>query len=194
MPDIQTKEFSTFEVGKICNVAHTTVINWIERKELTAHATPGGHRRVYDNDLLVFLRRHHMRVPPELLETERKPGILIVDDEAEVLVMLARAFREHAPEFTVHTTQNGLEALMIVGREPPAVIVLDVVMPHMDGIEVCKTLKAGALSKSIKILVITGKKLTDQQRKYLLETSDGIFHKPFSALKLVQRAIQAAGE
>jgi len=191
---MQVKEFSTFDVGKICNVAHTTVINWIERKELTAHSTPGGHRRVYHNDLLAFLKQYHMRIPPDLLETEKKPGILIVDDEAEIIVMLARAFREHAPGFTVHTTQNGLEALMIVGREPPAVIILDVVMPHMDGIEVCKTLKAGALSKSIKILVITGKKLTDIQRKYFLENSDGIFHKPFSALKLVQRAVQAAGE
>ncbi len=191
---MQPKEFSTFDVGRICNVAHTTVINWIERKELTAHSTPGGHRRVYYSDLLSFLKQYNMRVPPELLETEKKPGVLIVDDDAEVLVMLSRAFREHAPEFTVRTTQNGMEALMIVGREPPAVIILDVVMPNMDGLEVCRTLKAGASSRDIKILVITGKRITEVQRKYFLENTDGIFHKPFSAVKLVQRAVQAAKE
>ena len=191
---MQSKEFSTFDVGRICNVAHTTVINWIERKELIAHATPGGHRRVYHNDLLSFLKQYNMRIPPELLETKKKPSILIVDDEAEVLVMLSRAFEEHAPEFTVRTTQNGMEALMIVGHEPPAVIILDVVMPNMDGLEVCRTLKAGESSKHIKILVITGKKITEQQRKYFLENTDGIFHKPFSALKLVRRVVQTARE
>ena len=139
---MQTKEFSTFDVGRICNVAHTTVINWIERKELVAHSTPGGHRRVYYNDLLTFLKQYNMRIPPELLETEKKPSILIVDDEAEVLVMLSRAFREHAPQFNVHTTQNGMEALMIVGREPPAVIILDVVMPNMDGLTALKEMRA----------------------------------------------------
>ncbi|MCX5792415.1 MAG: response regulator [Elusimicrobia bacterium] len=191
---MQEKEFSTFDVGKICNVAHTTVINWIERKELTAHSTPGGHRRVYHSDFLVFLRKYHMRVPPELLEKEKNPVILIVDDDAEILSMLSRAFKEYAPEFKVRTTQNGLEALIIVGREPPNVIILDVVMPKMDGLAVCKTLKAGASSRHIKVLVITGKKLTAQQRKYFLENVDGIFQKPFSAIKLVERAIQVLKE
>jgi len=191
---MQDKEFSTFEVGKICNVAHTTVINWIERKELVAHATPGGHRRVYHNDFIVFLKKYQMRIPQELLEAEKKPGVLIVDDDAEILVMLSRAFREHAPQFQVRTTQNGMEALMLVGREPPKVIILDVVMPEMDGLAVCRTLKAGVSSKHIKVLVITGKKLTTQERGYFMETVDGIFHKPFSAIKLVQRAVQAAKE
>lgn len=188
------KEFSTFEVGRVCNVAHTTVINWIERKQLPAHATPGGHRRVYHNDFITFLKKFNMRIPPELLETGRKPGVLIVDDDAEVLAMLSRAFKEHAPEVRVHTTQNGMEALMLVGREPPAVIILDVVMPGMDGLAVCRTLKTGGKSKYIKVLVITGKKLTGEQRGYFLETVDGIFHKPFSAVKLVQRAVQALKE
>ncbi|MBU2574159.1 MAG: response regulator, partial [Elusimicrobia bacterium] len=191
---MQEKEFSTFDVGKICNVAHTTVINWIERKELAAHSTPGGHRRVYHNDFLAFLKKYNMRVPPELLEAEKNPGVLIVDDDAEILVMLSRAFKEHAPEFKVLTTQNGMEALMIVGREPPAVIILDVVMPDMDGLAVCKTLKAGAASRHIKVLVITGKRLTGEQRGYFLETVDGIFRKPFSAVKLVERAVQALKE
>lgn len=191
---MQEKEFSTFDVGKICNVAHTTVINWIERKELAAHSTPGGHRRVYHNDFLVFLKKYHMRIPPELLEAEKKPGVLIVDDDKEILVMLSRAFKEHAPEFRVRTTRSGMEALMIAGREPPAVIILDVVMPKMDGLEVCRTLKAGASSKRIKILVITGKRLTEHQRQYFLENVDGIFRKPFSAAALVARAVQALKE
>lgn len=190
---MQEKEFSTFDVGKICNVAHTTVINWIERKELAAHATPGGHRRVYHNDFLAFLKKYNMHVPPEL-ETAKKPGVLIVDDDAEILTMLSRAFKEHAPEFKVRTTQNGMEALMLVGREPPAVIILDVVMPKMDGLAVCKALKAGASSRHINVLVITGKKLTAQQRGYFMETVDGIFRKPFSAVKLVERAVQALKE
>jgi len=191
---MQEKEYSTFEVGKICNVAHTTVINWIARKELAAHTTPGGHRRAYQNDLVVFLKKYKMRIPPELLEPEKKPGVLIVDDDEAVLTMLSRAFREQAPEFRVSTTQSGIEALLMVGHAPPEVIILDVVMPNMDGLAVCQALKAGASSKFIKILVITGKKLSDQQRGYFMETVDGIFHKPFSPVKLVERAVRALKE
>jgi CheY-like chemotaxis protein len=191
---MQEKEFSTFDIGKICSVSHTTVINWIERDELIAHTTPGGHRRVYLGDFIVFLKKYKMRIPPALLRAQGKLRVLIVDDEAKVLVMLARAFREHAPEFGVTTTQNGMEALIIVGREPPDVVILDVVMPNMDGVDVCKTLKAATAFKHIKVLVITGEKLTDVQRKYFMENVDGIFHKPFSALKLVKRAVQAVKE
>lgn len=191
---MQEKEFSTLEVGRICNVAHTTVINWIERKELPAHSTPGGHRRVYRGDFLVFLKKYNMHVPPELLAEKKKPSVLLVDDDEEILDMLARAFRERAPGFTVRATRDGMEALMMVGREPPAVIVLDVVMPKMDGLAVCKALKADAASRDIKVLVITGKRLTEQQRGYFLETVDGIFRKPFSAVALVERAVQALKE
>ena len=191
---MQKKEFSTFEIGKICNVAHTTVINWIERKELKAHTTPGGHRRVYREDFIAFLEKYKMHIPPELSEPEKKPVVLIVDDDLEMLVMLSRVFKEHSPQLKVRTTQNGMEALMIVGCEPPKIIVLDVVLPNMDGMEVCRTLKGGAVSKNIKVLVITGKKLTEHQRKYFLENVDGIFYKPFSAVKLVERAVQLLKE
>lgn len=191
---MQEKLFSTLEIGRICNVAHTTVINWIERKELVAHTTPGGHRRVYLDDFIAFLKRYNMHIPPALLGAQGKPRVLIVDDDEEVLGMLARAFRDHAPQFSVRTTQNGMEALMIAGREPPDVVVLDVVMPNMDGMDVCKTLKAATAFKHIKVLVITGKKLAEPQRKYFLESVDGIFHKPFSAVKLVERAVQALKE
>jgi len=191
---MKEKEFSTFEVGKICNVAHTTVINWIERRELAAHTTPGGHRRAYQNDLIVFLKKYKMHIPPELLEPEKKPGVLIVDDDAEILVMLSRAFKTYAPQFRVSITQSGIEALMMVGHAPPEVIILDVVMPNMDGLAVCQALKANAASKYIKILVMTGKKLTEHQRGYFMETVDGIFHKPFSAARLVERAVLALKE
>lgn len=180
---MQEKEFSTFDLAKICNVAHTTVINWIDQGKLTAHSTPGGHRRVYLPDLLSFLNQFKMRVPQELLE--KKHSILIVDDDKDVLAMLKRNMSEYAPEWNVRTATNGVEALVMVGNQPPSVLILDIVMPDIDGIAVCKQLKAGETTKNIDIVAITGKSLQSQEYKYLRENSIIMFKKPFSPQKLI---------
>lgn len=185
---MQEREFSTFEIGKICNVTHTSIINWINRKRLVAHVTPGGHRRVYLSDLVAFLKKYGMTIPEDL--KKRQPCVLVVDDEQPVLDLIVYAFKEFAPEFKIRTTKNGVEALILIGKEKPDVVILDIIMPEMDGIQVCKKLRVAEDTKGIKIIAITGKNLLDSYSKFLEHNTDAFFQKPFSVVKLVKKTME----
>lgn len=179
------KVYTTFEVGEICGVYPTTVINWVNQRKLPAFVTPGGHRRVRREDLVDFLRKYKFPTPTELLGSRRR--VLIVDDDAPFAKMLGRAFERHKEQFDVEVLNNGIEALVSIGRRPPDVAVVDVVMPMVDGQAVCSTLRACHDTRNVRIVAITGKKLPDHVAKFIRSKSDGLYRKPFEPYSLVRR-------
>jgi excisionase family DNA binding protein len=179
------KFLTTSEVAKICGVAHTTVIRWISEGKLKAHETPGGHRRIEQWDLVAFLKCFRIPVPASLGDNRFK--ILAVDDETHVLSMMRRAFAKHSEEIDFHTTTSGMEALVMLGKSHFDLIILDVVMPDMDGIQVCITLKQNPDTSDIKIIVITGRPLLEEQEEYLRRNAECIIKKPFQPSILVEK-------
>src|SRR5262245_51866678 len=81
--------YTTQDVSRILQVNPRSVINWIDKNLLAAYRTPGGHRRIRREDLLLFLRKHQIPIPAIFLEDKFK--ILIVDDDEKV-VELIRTF------------------------------------------------------------------------------------------------------
>ncbi len=183
------KTFTTFQVAKIAAVFPTTVINWINKGKLPAHRTPGGHRRVQLADLLAFLRKYNMPIPAGL-DTgvwERKK-VLVVDDDPVVGTMLRKAFGKYPEFFDAREVRDGVEALVLIGKWMPDLVILDAVMPVVDGMRVCASLKADPQTSGIKIIAVTGKKLSDSQRQYLQSNTDGYFSKPLDLLQLLGTA------
>ena len=179
--------YTTYEVGEFCGVYPTTVINWIKEKRLSAYVTPGGHRRIRREDLVGFLREYGFPMPPELGGERRK--VLIVDDDEGFARMLAKAFkRTGAVEVACST--NGVEALVEIGRKPPDLVVLDVVMPVVDGPTVCATLRSHEETKNLKIIGVTGKRLPGSAESALRKRCDAFFRKPLDASALVARALE----
>jgi excisionase family DNA binding protein len=177
------KEFyTTFEVGKLCQVYHTTVINWINKGQLKAYTTLGRHRRIQRADLLNFMSRCGIRIPSELKHANKK--VLVVDDDKSIQRLIQRIIIKSFLGTDVESVDNGVEALVSVGRHVPDLIVLDIVMPGMDGLEVCKLLRSNPTTRSMKIIAITGKKLAAEEEKFLKKNVDDFFRKPFSPLKL----------
>jgi excisionase family DNA binding protein len=183
---VPKKTYTTFEVGEICGVYPTTVINWVNQDKLPAFVTPGGHRRIRREDLVTFLQKYNFPTPPELLGSRRR--VLIVDDEAACAQMMRRVFEAYPEQFEVIELHNGIEALVSIGRTPPDLVVLDVVMPIVDGGTVCSTLRGNPDTRSIRILAITGKKLPDRTARFIRANTDGLFQKPFKTEALLQRA------
>ena len=180
------KTYTTFDIGRICGVYPTTVINWVKQKKLTAFTTPGGHRRVRHEDLTKFLAEYNFPVPPELKSSRRR--VLIVEDDPGVGKMLLKAFQHYAEEFEATLCEDGIEALVVVGQRPPDLVVLDVVMPVIDGAKVCATLKANPETRHIRIYAMTGKRLSPKTEQFLRKTADGYFVKPFDVRALIRRA------
>lgn len=182
--------YTTFEISQICEVNPTTVQNWVKEKKLKAYVTPGGHRRVRKEDLEAFMREFGMPIPRHIAET--RPFVLIVDDEPEVLDMLKMAL-ELLDELDIATAQGGVEALLLIGERKPDLLILDIMLPGMNGIEVCKKLKSSPATRNIKIVAITGVHDPALRDRILQTGADLFFTKPLdvpefrkASLKLIK--------
>ncbi|HEY4000316.1 MAG TPA: HD domain-containing phosphohydrolase [Candidatus Xenobia bacterium] len=115
------------------------------------------------------------------------PVILIVDDTDENRQMLERIFRLHG-SYTIHTATNGKEALEMVEETLPDLVLLDVVMPELDGLEVCRKLKGSHRTRLIPIIMITGLQAIDDRVRAFDAGADDYITKPFNVVEIEARA------
>ena len=110
--------------------------------------------------------------------------LLIVDDEDNLRSMLAAALQHHG--FTVATADNGRDALAMIPEQRPDLVLLDVMMPDLDGFEVCRRLRAGG--DHTPVLFLTARDATEDKVRGLTLGGDDYLQKPFSLDELVARA------
>jgi excisionase family DNA binding protein len=168
--------YTTFEISQICGVNPTTVQNWVKGKKLRAFQTPGGHRRVRREDLVSFMKEFGMPLPAELMQGP--PLIQIVDDESDIIDMLEALMRSGDDEVRVAKAQNGVDALLMIGESKPDLLILDIMMPGMNGYDVCKKLKSSPGTQNIKIVAISGDHSPAVKERILSAGADLFFTKP----------------
>ncbi len=110
--------------------------------------------------------------------------LLIVDDEGNLRSMLSAALRHHG--FTVTEAENGRQALEQVARDHPDLLVLDVMLPELDGFEVCRRLRSDG--DHTPVLFLTARDGTEDKVRGLTLGGDDYLQKPFSLDELVARA------
>ena len=110
-----------------------------------------------------------------------KPRILFVEDEATLREHLAQRL---ADEYVVDTAGNGNEALLSVMRAKPALVVTDIVMPDMDGVELLKTLRQTPGTRGIPVLLISGRAVDEHRIEGFEQGADGFLAKPYTEREL----------
>lgn len=145
---------TTFEAAKLCHVSYNTIKNWIKRGLLGAYRTAGGHLRIKSADLEVFCREHGIPLDREALPRLRK--VLIIDDEEAIRVALQEALQQYPEKFDIYTAADGFEAGSLMESVKPDLVILDIVMPGMDGFKVCQNIRRSPSLKHVKIIVFTG--------------------------------------
>lgn len=118
------------------------------------------------------------------LAKKGRPKVLIVDDEAHVVNLVKISL---AHDFDVREAYSGFEALEIVYLERPDLIVLDLMMPGINGYEICKRLKERSETKDTAILILSAKGELDDKIKAMNLNADGYMTKPFDPLELASR-------
>jgi excisionase family DNA binding protein len=166
--------YTTHEVSRLLHVNPRSVINWIEQNLLPSYRTPGGHRRIRHDDLLAFLRKHQIPIPASLVDG--RFGVLIVDDEDEI-VELIKSFLERQGSYDISTASDGISALIEVGRTKPDLLILDIMIPGVDGVEVCRRIKADTSNKTA-IIAVSG--TVEKERKVLQAGADAFMLKPIN--------------
>jgi excisionase family DNA binding protein len=142
-----TKEehLSLGKVAKRCNVSRTTVYRWIVHGHLKAYALPSGHFRVRPEDLETFCSSFSI---PDIgkKSTARanaatgKLQVLIADDHPDVVLLLRKVVERYLPDAHIHEAVNGVDTCIAVGTIKPHIMLLDIMMPGMDGFAVLQEL------------------------------------------------------
>jgi excisionase family DNA binding protein len=142
------------DVARLCHVRPVTVRNWIRSGGLTATRTPGGHYRIAPAALRTYLRARGLPVPTRLLSRSAR-RVLVVDDEPSTVDILVRALLLEAPPPEVATAGDGFVAGLQLATFRPDLLVLDLLMPQVNGFEVCRIVRSNPATAHIKILVVT---------------------------------------
>jgi DNA-binding response OmpR family regulator len=110
--------------------------------------------------------------------------LLIADDEASIRGLVRVTLEENS--FEIIEAADGDEALRLAWRERPDLILLDVMMPRLDGLEVCRQLKSDPATKEIVVVLLTAMAQESDRERGLAAGADDYFTKPFSPLALLR--------
>jgi DNA-binding response OmpR family regulator len=111
--------------------------------------------------------------------------VLIVDDEPNIVLSLEFLMKKEGYE--VRSASNGKEAMDTIAEKIPDLILLDVMMPRMDGYEVCQELRANPAWEDMKIIMLTAKGRDVEREKGLALGADDYVTKPFATQELVSK-------
>lgn len=111
--------------------------------------------------------------------------ILIVDDEPNIVLALELLMKKEG--FEVHTVDDGEKAFHAVREFLPDLVLLDIMMPKMDGYEVCQRIRSDASMKSVRIVMLTAKGREVEKEKGLALGADSYITKPFSTREVVSK-------
>ena len=185
---MQEPEFiSTSEAAKICGVARTTITRWIDEGSLKAFVTPGGHRKIIRRDLLDFLARNNLN---PTMGHEEKKSILVVDDNEDDLKLFEAAFLAAQDRFQIHTARDGFEAVYKIGELKPDIVILDLMMPKMNGFEVCSRIKSNEATRHMKVIITTAHGEEEIRRNAIACAADAFYTKPLDWADLIRKILE----
>ncbi len=171
--------FTTTEVARYCAVTNDGVLKWIKSGKLRAFSTPGGHYRIAAEDFRSFLEKYDIPVDEAYFRGEKRArSILVVDDEADIREIVRRILQEIDPELKVEEAQDGYEAGIKIGNLGPDLVIMDVMMPRVDGISLCKSIRENPETRPIKVLAITAFPEQDNIKKMYDAGADLCLIKP----------------
>ncbi len=176
--------FTTGEVAQICQVSQQTVIRCFDSGRLKGFRVPGSRfRRITREGLIQFMKENS--IPLDQLESGKK-RVLVVDDEPAIVEMLVELL-ERDGRFEVRTATTGFDAGMVASEFKPDVIILDYMLPDVNGNVVCKTVRSNPKLDHVKIIIVSGVVNRDEIESLLSEGAQDFVKKPFEIDQLISK-------
>jgi|TARA_Y100001934_G_scaffold267622_1_gene348555 excisionase family DNA binding protein len=176
--------FTTGEAAKICNVSQQTIIRCFDSGQLKGFRVPGSRFRRIPRDVLYRFMKDN-GIPTDALESGRRKALIVDDDEE--LVELIRDVFDADGRFDVRVANNGFDAGMMVKEYKPDIIVLDVMLPDINGKEVCQRVRSDSALDDVRIICISGMVEADKIDDLKEAGADDFMQKPFEVDALFAR-------
>jgi excisionase family DNA binding protein len=176
--------FTTGEAADICRVSQQTIIRCFDAGRLEGFRVPGSRfRRIPRESLMKFMKGNS--IPLDGLETGKKK-ILVVDDDAEIVDLLVEVLTRDG-RFDVKTATSGYEAGIQTQRFRPDCILLDYMLPDVNGNVVCHTIRKNPEFENIRIIIVSGVIKQEEIDQLLKSGAQDFIKKPFDINDLINR-------
>lgn len=176
--------FTTGEAAEICKVSQQTIIRCFDSGRLKGFRVPGSRfRRIPRDALIQFMKDNG--IPPDALESG-KTKILVVDDDPEIVELFVDVL-ERDGRFEIKTASSGYDAGIMTQEFLPDLIILDYMLPDVNGNVVCQTIRQNPNFEHIKIIIVSGVVKQDDINDLLKAGADEFVKKPFNIEKIIER-------
>jgi excisionase family DNA binding protein len=173
--------FTTGEAAEICKVSQQTIIRCFDAGRLEGFRVPGSKfRRIPRQSLIKFMKDNN--IPLDAVDSGKRK-VLIVDDDAEIVELLVDVLTRDG-RFDPKTASSGYEAGIATQRFRPDVILLDYMLPDVNGNVVCQTIRRNPEFENIKIIIVSGVVKQDEIEQLLKSGAEGFIRKPFDIAEL----------
>ena len=163
-------------VASLLMVSPITVRQWAAKGLLKAELTLGGHRRFMRHEIERFARDNGLSLQRKAADGGRR--LLIVDDDAQLVKLITEMLDDRA-DLTIETAVDGFDAGTKVQQFVPDTMLIDLMMPGLDGFEVCRRLKADPVTRGIRVIAMTGFPSPENTRRALDAGAERCLAKPF---------------
>lgn len=182
----EEKPLTTAEVARYCQVSPVTVWKWIKQGKLKAYRLARGPYRIEKGALRSFLQERGWPIKEEFFA---KPAyhILVVDDEPTTVEIVVRTLQRLGEKVKLATAQDGFEAGLQVATFKPDLLILDLMMPQINGFEVCRHVRRNPATAHIKILILTAFGSHENIQRALQLGADDFVHKPLDIHQLTAK-------
>ena len=160
------------EVAKMLHVSPVTVRQWAATNKLPCKQTPGGHRRFAIDDVREFLEQQSVTSDQDSIT------ILIIDDDRMHYQFLEEAIKHLLPHVSTAVASNGFEAGDLLHKSKPDVVLLDIIMPGIDGFAVCQRIKSSSMTCHIPVIAMTGYPSDENIQRIIAAGAETCLRKP----------------
>ncbi len=176
--------FTTGEAAAICKVSQQTIIRCFDSGRLTGFRVPGSKfRRIPRDELIRFMKANG--IPVDLLEGGRK-RVLVVDDDPQIVALFADILGRDG-RFDIKSAGTGYDAGLLTESFKPHVMILDYMLPDINGNIVCQRVRSNPSIKDTRIIFVSGVVNQDEIQTLMKAGADDFIKKPFNIQKLMAR-------
>jgi excisionase family DNA binding protein len=182
--------FTTGEAAEICKVSQQTIIRCFDSGRLTGFRVPGSKfRRIPRDELIRFMRLNN--IPLDIIEGSTR-RILVVDDDQAILDLFTDVLTRDG-RFEVRTATTGYDAGLLTESFKPHLIVLDFLLPDVNGNIVCQRLRTNPSYRDTRIIFVSGVVNQDEVKGLIQAGADDFVKKPFDIKALINRMTELLG-
>ncbi|MGJ8636827.1 MAG: response regulator [Phycisphaerales bacterium] len=182
------KVFTTGEAATVCKVSQQTIIRCFDSGRLNGFRVPGSRfRRIPREELLRFMQTND--IPVSVLEgglTGSLKRVLVVDDDPEIGALIRDVLGDDG-RFEIRVVETGYDAGMETERFRPHLIVLDYMLPDLNGDIVCKRVRENDALSETRVLCVSGVIESSEVERLMDAGADGFMKKPFDLRVLIER-------